>query len=319
MMEKIIDIKNKIIELIKEQKVLFGISALSVCMVIVIMYLSLAQNNAKKAPNFQLANTRPAISQSPQVSMPKGTISPAGATINSQTSPTVVTLSRTINITISKAPTTTPVQKISPSNKPAGVTPTGQPASVQNTPGTSSQGQPTPTTSANPTAYTAPTTNPTSVPSSGPQIVFINSNGQSQTYIPPDTPPVEITWARYTNQLEHYAIDYPSNWQIYKMQYMKHEAVFIYAPGADVSDPNVQYISYGWSTYFYPPVASYIGSFTLDGVPGTIYTNGSIGSTYIAGVFNYANGFLNLNNNVSDATFAYIFDHMLLSLDFNTP
>lgn len=152
-----------------------------------------------------------------------------------------------------------------------------------------------------------------------PKILFIDSGGKQTEYIPPEIPPENITWGRYLNSQEHYAIDYPSNWQIVRTQFSGHEAVFIYRPGDDPSDPTVQYISFGWSTYFYPPPANYKGPFYQDGVLGTIYTNGALGSSFIAGVFEYANGFLVLNNNVSDKTFVYIFDHMVMSLDFNTP
>lgn len=160
-------------------------------------------------------------------------------------------------------------------------------------------------------------TNPTSTPlSTAPKIVFIGPNGE-QIYSPPTVPPVSITWAKYTNTLEKYSIDYPINWQVVHTSYRDHEALFIYAPGSDPSDPDVQYISFGWSSYYYPPTANYVGSFIQDGVPGTIYTNGALGESYIAGVFQYFNGFLILNNNVSDEVFAYIFNHMILSLDFN--
>ncbi len=308
MKEKIILIKNKIIELIIEQKILSALFALIIIMLISITVLSLTQHDSKNIPFLSSIFIKPTtISPSASVTQPKEMISLAGTTINPQkANPTITPSSRPTNITLSQSPTT-----------PTGASSVNQPTTAQSTPGASGQTQPT--TPANPTLYPTPVGNPTTVPSSDPQIVFIDSNGQSQTYIPPGTPPVEIIWARYTNQLEHYAIDYPSNWQIVTTQYMGHEAVFIYAPEADPGDPDVQYISYGWSTYFYPPTASYVGSFVLDGVQGTIYTNGSIGSSFIAGVFNYANGFLVLNNNVSDEIFAYIFNHMVLSLDFNTP
>lgn len=311
-MKDIIDIKNKTIELIKEQKLLFIISTLCVCMIMVIIYLSVIQKSVKKTSSNLIMNIKPIISQQSPASKPAEIISPARITISPQrTSPTVTSTSSQANITPGQQSPTMNVPQ------PTKINSINQPVTTQGPPGASSQTQAQ--ISTNPTIYPTPFGNPTDVPSSAPKIVFINSNGQSQVYTSPATPPVEITWARYTNQLEHYSIDYPSNWQIVTTQYRGHEAIFIYTPGADPSDSDVQYISYGWSTYFYPPVASYVGSFTLDGVSGTIYTNGSIGSTFIAGVFNYANGFLVLNNNISDEIFAYIFNHMILSLDFNTP
>lgn len=308
MIEKIIFIKNKIIELILEQKILSAVIVLIIIMLTGITLLSSTPRNAKDIPLPSLVSIKPTItSPSTAVTKPKETTTPSLVISRTNTPPP---LSPTTRITHT-SPTASPTQGTWPTSKPVSPGTTSQPAIVPS-------GGTQPASPANPT-YAAPNTNPTSVPSSGPQIVFIGPNGQPQTYTPPATPPVAITWARYTNQLEHYAIDYPSNWQIVTTQYRGHDAVFIYAPSVDLSDPDVQYISYGWSTYFYPPAASYVGSFTLDGVPGTIYTNGAIGSSFIAGVFNYANGFLVLNNNVSDATFVYIFDHMLLSLDFNTP
>lgn len=308
MMEKIILIKNKIIELIIAQKILSALLALIIVMLTSIIYLSATQVNVKKVSNNLSVNIKPTTTQSANASKPKEIISPVGTTINPQKINPTLTSPSPSKIAVKLTPTINPSTSSSP---------TGQPAVAPSTPGASGQTQPT--TPANPTIYPTPVGNPTSVPSSGPQIVFIGSDGQPETYTPPSTPPVEIIWARYTNQLEHYAIDYPSNWQIVTTQYRGHDAIFIYAPGADLNDSNVQYISYGWSTYFYPPQASYVGSFTIDGVPGTIYTNGSLGSSFIAGVFNYANGFLVLNNNVSDEVFAYVFNHMILSLDFNTP
>lgn len=269
-------------------------------MLISIIYLSASKNNPKLLSNIMPVNIKPTK-----------TILPAGSINPQKASPAVTSAYRQTSIVINQSPATIP------SGKPTDISPAAKTTTVPNTSAVSSQIQPT--TRANPTVYSTPAGNPTGTTSSSSQIVFINSDGEPEAYTPPDTAPVEIIWARYTNQLEHYAIDYPSNWQIVATKYRGHDAIFIYAPGEDPSDPDVQYISYGWSTYFYPPQASFISSFALDGVSGTIYTNGSIGSSFIAGVFNYANGFLILNNNISDEIFAYVFNHMILSLDFNTP
>jgi hypothetical protein len=317
MMEKIINIKNKIIELVLAQKILSAVLALILFMLIGIIYISISRTNVTKAPNPLSLNTNQTtisrhvtgiptqIANSPTNSIPnKQKTNPTPRQFITGQSPSIATQIQPTKTQPSISKTITPG-------------PTNKTTVVQSAPVGSGGTQPT--VALNPTTSPSPDSNPTSVPSSSPQIVFIGPSGQAQPYTPPSTPPVEITWARYTNQLEHYAIDYPSNWQIVKTQYRGHEAVFIYGPGTNPSDPNIQYISYGWSTYFYPPEASYVGSFTLDGVKGTIYTNGSMGSSFIAGIFNYANGFLVLNNNISDETFTYIFNHMILSLDFNTP
>lgn len=318
MKEKLLIYKYKIIEFIIAQKILSAAISLIVIMTLGIVFISSDQNKTK--------NTSPFLSVTPKPSYYYQTFTPSsqitGTTETAKTNPqktypSAPPASKPANSTIKQSPATSPALSQSPTTRPSTASPTIRPATAQS--GSGASGQTQPTSLQNPTLYPTANSNPTSVPSSGPQIVFIGPNGQPETYTPPATPPVEITWARYTNQLEHYAIDYPSNWQIVTTQYRGHDAIFIYSPGANLNDPNVQYISYGWSGYFYPPDASYIGSFTLDSIAGTIYTNGALGTSYIAGIFNYANGFLILNNNVSDATFAYVFAHMLLSLDFNTP
>ncbi|MEK7572210.1 MAG: hypothetical protein AAB553_08120 [Patescibacteria group bacterium] len=146
-------------------------------------------------------------------------------------------------------------------------------------------------------------------------IVF-QSGGQTYVYEPPATPPVELVWSRYENQQDNYSLDYPSNWQIVRTEFNNHEALFVYAPGADPEDPAVQYISFGWAAYYYPPDANYTVPVSINRVSGTIYTNGALGSSYIAAAFTYNNGYFALVNNVSDETFVYIFDHMLGSLEF---
>ena len=287
----------KAIRFLTQQKLLAGIVALIVFMLISILYLSLTS-----------PSTQPTI-------------------ISRQLTPgkiNTVLISPTTNANLQNTATqhrSSNIQNTLTLNQP-----TAKLSGISNTSTTPlSTSLTTNTTSPSQTAKTSTTTtqantnNSPNNPSSPPKIIFIGPDGKPQTYIPPVNPPVQITWARYTNSLEKYAIDYPSNWQIVTTQYRGHEAIFIYAPGADPNVPDVQYISYGWSSYFYPPDATYTGSFTQDGIPGTIYTNGSLGSSFIAGVFQYYNGFLALNNNVSDEVFAYIFNHMILSLDFNTP
>ncbi len=316
MNEKIINIKNNIIELIVQQKLLAGIAVLILFMSIGILYISLTQRPTAKPtitsqqsisgsiltpPNLQNTNTQ----ASPSNNIQKTLAPNQPATKNDSPS-------------LSKEGSGVITTKLSNTSNP---TSTSQPANSYTNGGGANQSQSTsaPSTTTQTNTNTNNSSNSLSNNASSPKIVFIGSDGKAQTYVPPTTPPAQITWARYTNNLEKYSIEYPSNWQIVTTQYRGHEAIFIYAPGANPSDPNVQYISYGWSSYFYPPNASYTGSFAQDGVPGTIYTNGSLGSSFIAGVFQYYNGFLVLNNNISDEVFAYIFNHMILSLNFNTP
>ncbi len=162
-----------------------------------------------------------------------------------------------------------------------------------------------------------PTPTQVSMSNNPPQIIFIGPDGQQQIYTPPATPPVEVTWTRYTNVQDHYTIEYPANWQIITEDNEGQERVFIYMPGADPDDPNTQYIKFGMSTSFTPPQANYSGSFTLHGVQGTVYTNGVLGTSYIAAALKYTNGFLVLNNNISEEIFLYIFNYMLYSIELD--
>lgn len=150
-----------------------------------------------------------------------------------------------------------------------------------------------------------------------PQIIFIGPGGQQQIYTPPSTPPVEVTWTRYANIQDHYSIEYPSNWQIITEEKGGHEQVIIYMPGADPDDPNAQYIKFGMSNSFTPPQASYSGPFVLYGVHGTLYTNGSAGTSYIAAALKYTNGYLVLNNSISETILLYVFNHMLYSIELD--
>ena len=315
MKEKIQEIKEKIIEWIIQQKILSAVILVTFIMLIAIIALPATQQNEKqKQLSLSIAKNQTSTTQT--------STNNTNPTLSTSTSNQTPTLTTNNSITAKTKNPATQNQPISPLPNTTIPTPTQIIVTNQSSNQSSSRNKnATPQATSKPPTPTiaAPNTNPTSVPSNGPKIVFIDSNGQQQTYIPPATPPVQIIWSRYTNNLEHYAIDYPINWQIVKTNYAGHEAVFIYAPGADPGNPNVQYISFGWSTYYYPPAASYVGSFTQNGIPGTIYTNGSLGSSYIAGVFQYYNGFLVLNNKISDEIFAYIFSHMILSLDFNTP
>lgn len=167
---------------------------------------------------------------------------------------------------------------------------------------------------------TQPSSTPTptqGISNNPPQIVFIGPGGQQQVYTPPSTPPIAITWVRYTNVQDHYTIEYPANWQIIIEDNEGQERVFVYMPGADPDDPNTQYVKFGMSTSFTPPQANYSGSFTLHGVQGTLYTNGALGTSYIAAALKYTNGFLVLNNNISEEIFLYVFNHMLYSIELD--
>lgn len=155
------------------------------------------------------------------------------------------------------------------------------------------------------------------------KIVFQNPDGSTFTYIPPGTPPDEVRWGRYTNIKAKYAINYPVNWQfVYAIDTSGNEQILLYPPTQDVNDPNSHYIAFGYSDSAFNPVntnlsESYPTSIKVDGVPGTLYTNGEIGESSITSFLDYNSGSFGLMASKSDATFAYVYYYMLNSLTFN--
>ena len=152
-------------------------------------------------------------------------------------------------------------------------------------------------------------------------IIFKTPDGGYQTYTPPDTPPVDITWDTYVNAADRYSIAYPSNWQVVKTEYNGHEGISVYAPGTDPKDPSTQFIGFGFASYYLLPQGSseqstYSYPITVDGINGTMYTQGVLGSGSIAAVFQYAQGSFGVGSSVSDPDFIYIYNYMLNSLNF---
>ncbi|HWY79800.1 MAG TPA: hypothetical protein VNW29_05590 [Candidatus Sulfotelmatobacter sp.] len=153
------------------------------------------------------------------------------------------------------------------------------------------------------------------------QIVFLGPDGQLQIYIPPTTPPIQITWTRYTNIIDHYSVDYPSNWQLKTQDTNGHSGISLYLPTANIQDPNQQYVGFGWSSYNLfpandPSSQSYATQAMVTGVSGTLYTHGTIGSSYIIAILPYNGGYFGIGSTASDPTFAYVYLHMLQSLTF---
>ncbi len=154
-------------------------------------------------------------------------------------------------------------------------------------------------------------------------MVFQNPDGTTFTYIPPGTPPDEVRWARYTNNIAKYAINYPYNWQFVYSVENGNEGIALYPPGSNPNDPNSQYIGFGIANNFLLPttnegsVSAHITPIIADGVPGNLYTNGAIGNSYIASVFSYSGKYFGLAGSKSDTTFAYVYYYMLQSLTFN--
>lgn len=159
---------------------------------------------------------------------------------------------------------------------------------------------------------------PTPTPITDVQIVFIDENGNPWTYVPPDVPPIDTTWTRYINHQDHYAIDYPTAWLMYKSNYNGHEGITLYEPGGDPNDidkPSIAFV--GWQADYLSSSAKFTGQITVKGYPGTIYTNGPVGSSSLAAVFNYTGRYFAMGSSISDPVFIYVFDHMLRSLEFN--
>lgn len=155
------------------------------------------------------------------------------------------------------------------------------------------------------------------------QIVFQSSDGQLETYVPPSTPPIEVTWLKYVNEQDHFTIDYPANFQIVKQQTNGHESVSIFQPNADINDPNQVYISFGLSIYkLYPEngiKTDYVATpIKVTNISGTVYTHGPIGNSYIISIFPYLGGHFGLASATSGTELNYIYNHMLSSLVFNT-
>lgn len=154
------------------------------------------------------------------------------------------------------------------------------------------------------------------------RIVFQNPDGTTTTYIPPGTPPDEVRWGRYTNNVGKYAINYPSNWQFIYSVNSGNEGVALYPPNVNINDPTSPYIGFGLTNSFLLPVIgntenSLITSILVDGVSGNLYTNGPLGNSYIASVMQYSGKYFGVGASKSDATFAYVYYYMLNSLTFN--
>jgi hypothetical protein len=220
--------------------------------------------------------------------------------------------------------TTTPSTiNANPQSQQPGNSPTQSGTSTSNT----TQSNSGSTTSQNNPTSQQNTQNTTTNTSSGDTgtnnvpIIFKTPDGGYQTYTPPDTPPVDITWSTYVNAADRYSIQYPSNWQVVKTEYNGHEGISVYAPGTDPSSPGTQFIGFGFASYYLLPQGSseqstYSYPITVDGINGTMYTQGVLGNGSVASVFQYASGSFGVGSSVSDPDFIYIYNYMLQSLDF---
>lgn len=156
------------------------------------------------------------------------------------------------------------------------------------------------------------------------RIVFQNPDGSTTTYIPPGTPPDEVRWGRYTNEKSKYAINFPSNWQFfYSIDADGHEGIALYPPNTNPNDQSSPFIGFGITEKFVLPTVgdatdAYVTPLVVDGVLGSLYTNGPLGNSYVASVLQYSSKHFGLGASKSDTTFAYVYYYMLNSLTFNT-
>lgn len=321
-MEQIQLIQEKILKLVREQKALFILVVLIFILGITTISIQVDRAVAPKrstliqTPVQQTQQTnqqsREYITTSPPFSSTiqenKNKQSPFNlleSLFSSQTKSQSTTGSNKPN-TVSKVPTVGQRTSQQVNNTAQTISPTVQTS-------TNTQGSGQSTSAVNPTLNVPTISNVTNI-----QINFQAENGQIQTYAPPSEPPIEINWARYINQEDHYAIDYPSGWQMIKAEYSGHEGISLYMPEEDPSNENTRSVAFiGWNINYLSNTTTYTTSIMLNGVPGTLYTNGPIGNSSISVVFQHPYGYFALGSNSSDQTFLYIFDHMLRSISFN--
>ncbi len=162
--------------------------------------------------------------------------------------------------------------------------------------------------------------NLTPTPVTSVQIIFQDPNGQTQVYTPPSTPPVQVTWAVYDNPQDRYMIQYPSNWQMIKNVSNNHEGIAVFPPGYDINSPDTPHIGLGVAANYTMPQVNnnppYVVPIVVDGVNGTLYTQGALGQSYIASIFPRFNGSFGIASNVSTLDITYIYNYMLTSIIF---
>ncbi len=162
---------------------------------------------------------------------------------------------------------------------------------------------------------------PTPTPVTQISITFQDSNGQTQTYTLPNNPPVQITWGRYTNALDHYSIDYPINWQVIKSIDNGHEGLSIFPPNATDTSQFAPHIGLGLSEYYSVPTTGtgqiYASNIIVDNLPGLLFTQGQEGDSYVASFFQYQGEYFGLGSSVTSSDLLYVFAHMIYSLTFS--
>lgn len=152
-------------------------------------------------------------------------------------------------------------------------------------------------------------------------IAFQGVNGQIQTYTPPAIPPVSVTWGLYANTQDNYSIEYPTNWQVFKIIDSGHEGLSIYPPDSSDTSQYAAHLGLGVSSFYSIPSsgdgAIYASNIIVDSILGTLYTRGAEGNSYVASFFLYHNNYFGLGSSVSSPELLYVFAHMIYSLKFN--
>lgn len=145
--------------------------------------------------------------------------------------------------------------------------------------------------------------------------------GAVTPYILSGINPADFTWGRYTNDIDKYAIDYPTNWQLVKHNEGGHEGISVYPPGEDTNNSSAQQIGLGWSVRYVLPTAGgsdiyFQTAITINNTLGQLYTlsNGTQGGKGIAVLLPHHFGYFGIGGSADTNTFIYVFQHMLSSL-----
>lgn len=319
---------NILILFIQKQKVLCGVVVLCLMMIIAIVVISNTGSETKKV---KTGAYYPQPTNNPQQNLPAGSQAniPAEFSPSPTDSPWTTKFIYFIgSVFTPKSPSPSPGQnrygytgsrRVNISNAP-GQNQTQDGSGNNSSGGGGGGGSPGGTGGSQNNSPNNPGGNP-NYPSPTPvtdiKIVFKNQDGTYFTYVPPAVPPVDVSWLRYINYQDHYAIDYPANWQMVKTTYNGHEAITLYSPtdANNIDKPSLAFV--GWKADYLTSSANYTGTITLNDIGGTVYTNGPLGLSSVAAVFQYKYGYFAFGSSSTNPVFIYIFDHMLRSIDFN--
>lgn len=201
---------------------------------------------------------------------------------------------------------------------------------IQNLLGDSSQSSSNTTGSTKTTTSTTGTTGATPTPVPQQYIVnFLNGvlyfqdpqTGAITPYILSGINPADFTWGRYTNSVDGYSIDYPTNWTMIKRNDGGHEGLSLYPPEENPESNDAKQIGLGWSARYLLPTAGgseiyYQTSITINNTLGQLYTlgGGDQGGRGTAVLLPHRFGYFGLGGSADSNEFIYVFQHMLSSL-----